>query len=56
LASDTTIHFERSEENGKMYIYVKDKVTGEELYRIPRDLARNPEPQSSEARQLDVRI
>ena len=55
LASNTTIHFERNDEDGKMYMHVRDKHTGEELYRIPKDFLQdlNPEPENN---QLDVRI
>jgi len=55
FASDTTIHFQRNDDNGRMYMHVMDKRTGEELYRIPRDFLQEMEPQS-ENHQVDVRI
>jgi uncharacterized FlaG/YvyC family protein len=55
LASDTTIHFQRNDDNGRMYMHVMDKHTGEELYRIPRDFLQELE-QQSENHHLDVRI
>lgn len=37
LASRTVIYYARDEQSGRMYLYVKDRRTGEELYRIPKD-------------------
>lgn len=37
LASRTTIYYARDDQSGRMYLYVKDRRTGEELYRIPKD-------------------
>lgn len=37
LASRTAIYYARDEQSGRMYLYVKDRRTGEELYRIPKD-------------------
>ena len=55
LAKDTTIHFERNDENGKMYMHVCDKQTGEVLYRIPRDFLQDLSQEKLNL-QLDVRI
>ena len=55
FASDTTIHFQRNDDNGRMYMHVMDKRTGEELYRIPRDFLQEMESQADD-HQVNVRI
>jgi uncharacterized FlaG/YvyC family protein len=56
LAHTTTLTFERDEEDGRMYIHVKDKRTGEELYRIPRNYLQGIDPKLRHAHRVDVRI
>ena len=56
LARRTTLTFERDIENGKMYVYIKDKSTGEEVIRIPNKILENASPQPEPYHQVDVRI
>ena len=56
LARRTTLTFERDIENGKMYVYIKDKSTGEEVIRIPNKILENASPQPEPDHQVDVRI
>jgi uncharacterized FlaG/YvyC family protein len=56
LANNTTLSFERDDADGKIYIYIKDKRTGEELYRIPKKLAANIDFQHDQSHKVDVRI
>lgn len=56
LASDTTIYYQRDDQNGRMYLHVMDKETGEELYRIPKDYLPAPSVNASESHQLDVQV
>ncbi len=56
LASRTSVYYARDAEDGKMYLHVKDKRTGEDLYRIPKDYLKIPEPEVEPAARVDVRI
>ena len=56
LAQNTTLSFERSAEDGRMYIFVKDKQTGEEIYRIPRSYLNNIDPKIWQQHRVDLRI
>lgn len=56
LASDTTIYYERDDQNGRMYLHVMDKRTGEELYRIPKDYLPADPANPAQAHRLDVQI
>lgn len=38
LSKKTILTFERDDRDGKLYLYIKDKRTGEEVLRIPRKL------------------
>ena len=56
LGKNTTYSFERSDKDDKMYISVKDKRTGGELYRIPKHYLSDVDPQHKPRHQVDVRI
>lgn len=56
LANRTTLTFERDVENGKMYLYIKDKSTGADVIRIPNKILENANPQPGPSHQVDVRI
>jgi uncharacterized FlaG/YvyC family protein len=56
LASETSIIYQRDEQNGKMYLHVVDKHTGKELYRIPRDYFSPPDAMGDEPHQLNVQV
>jgi uncharacterized FlaG/YvyC family protein len=56
LANDTTIYYQRDETNGRMYLHVKDKRTGEELYRIPKDYLPAPDKSPAESHTVDLII
>ncbi len=56
LARRTTLIFERDVENGKMYVHIRDKSTGEEVTRIPNKILENASPQPEPDHQVDVRI
>jgi hypothetical protein len=55
-ADNTAFYYERDGEDGKMYLHVKNKRTGEEIYRIPRNYLKNMEPSLLHRHQVDVRI
>ncbi|MBZ5495463.1 MAG: flagellar protein FlaG [Acidobacteriia bacterium] len=56
LADNTTLSFERDSEDGKMYLHVKDKRTGEEIYRIPQNYLKNVDSHLRQLHRVDVRI
>lgn len=61
LASRTVIYYARDEQSGRMYLYVKDRRTGEELYRIPKDYlpmadAGSGRPAQDEPAKVDLTI
>ena len=61
LASRTVIYYARDEQSGRMYLYVKDRRTGEELYRIPKDYlpmadAGSGRPVQGETPKVDLTI
>ncbi|MBM3791046.1 MAG: flagellar protein FlaG [Acidobacteria bacterium] len=56
FARDTTIVYRRDDQNGRMYLHVMDKRTGEELYRIPKDYLPALERAAAESHQLDIEI
>lgn len=56
LGKNTTYSFERSNNDGKVYMSVKDKRTGEELYRVPKHYLSEVDPQNKQRHQVDVRI
>jgi len=56
LTNSTTLSFERDSLDGKMYICVKDRRTGEDLYRIPRNYLADSEASDTQSHQVDVRI
>ena len=56
LATDTTIYYQRDAQNGRMYLHVMDKRTGEELYRIPKDFLPALDPDPGDTHQVDVEI
>ncbi len=56
LAKRTTLTFERDLDNGKMYLYIKDKRTGEEVLRIPSKILKTVNPQADTGHRVDVRI
>jgi uncharacterized FlaG/YvyC family protein len=45
LGNNATITFERDHQDGKMYVHVKDKSTGKELFRIPENYLKSADPQ-----------
>lgn len=53
---DTTLSFERDNEDGQMYLHVKDKLTGEEIYRIPKHYLKNVDTHPGHNHRVDVRI
>jgi hypothetical protein len=53
-ANKTTMIFER-DDSGRMYLYIRDKRTGEEVIRIPRKILGDAEPKPSGSR-LDIRV
>jgi len=54
-SSKTTLIFERDDKSGKMYLYIRDKRTGEEVIRIPRKILGDAEPQAAGSR-VDIRV
>jgi uncharacterized FlaG/YvyC family protein len=56
LSKNTTLSFERDDTDGRMYLHVKDKSTGEELYRIPKKYLSDIEPHLWQRHEVDVRI
>ena len=56
LASDTTIYYQKDDQNGRMYLHVMDKETGKELYRIPKDYLPAPSVKAAESHHLDVQV
>ncbi len=56
LSKNTTLSFERDDTDGRMYLHVKDKRTGEELYRIPKKYLSDIEPHLWQRHEVDVRI
>ncbi len=61
LASRTVIYYARDDQSGRMYLYVKDRRTGEELYRIPKDYLpvadeSTDKPGAEESLKVDLRI
>jgi len=56
LSQNTTLAFERDEKDGKMYLHIKDKRTGEDLYRIPKKYLAGIDPHLWQRQQVDVRI
>jgi uncharacterized FlaG/YvyC family protein len=56
LGNNTTISFERDDQDGKMYAHVKDKRTGEELFRIPKNYLTSVDPHYRQHHKVDVRI
>ncbi len=51
----TSLIFERDENNGKMYLYIRDRRTGEEVLRIPRRILGDAEPQAT-GNCVDIRV
>jgi uncharacterized FlaG/YvyC family protein len=56
LTNETTIYYQRDDQNGRMYLHVMDKHTGKELYRIPKDLLSSPTLKAEESHQLNVQV
>ena len=56
LSQNTTLSFERDDTDGRMYLHIKDKRTGEELYRIPKKYLSEVEPHLWQRHEVDVRI
>lgn len=56
LGNNTTISFARDDQDGEMYVYVKDKRTGEELFRIPKHYLKSVDPQNRQHHRLDLHI
>ncbi len=56
LAQNNKLSFERDTQDGKMYMYIRDKNTGEEVYRIPKNYLKNVDPRLWEPHRVDVRI
>jgi uncharacterized FlaG/YvyC family protein len=56
IANNTTFSFERSDTDGKVYMSVKDKRTGKEICRIPKNYLSGIDPQYKPRHQVDVRI
>jgi len=56
FSKNTTLSFERDDTDGRMYLHVKDKTTGEELYRIPKKYLSELEPHLWQRHEVDVRI
>ncbi len=56
LGSRTTLMFERDVKDGRMYLYIKDKRTGEEEFCIPKKALETADPQPAPGHRVDVRI
>jgi uncharacterized FlaG/YvyC family protein len=56
MTHNATFSFERDQEDGRMYLHVKDKFTGEEIYRIPKNYLKGVDPQLGRDHKVDVRI
>ncbi len=56
LAKLTTLTFERDVDNGRMYLYIKEKRTGEEVLRIPSKILGTAERREESGHRVDVRI
>jgi uncharacterized FlaG/YvyC family protein len=52
----TMLIFERDDKSGKMYLYIRDKRTGEEVVRIPRKLLGDAEPEPEAGSRVDIRV
>lgn len=56
LARNNKLSFERDTEDGRMYLFIRDKNTGEEIFRIPKNYLKNTDPHLWGSHRLDVRI
>jgi len=56
LAHNTSYSFERSDQDGKVYLSIKDKRTGQELYRVPKHYLSGIDPRLKPSHQVDIRI
>lgn len=56
LANHTTLMFERDIDDGKIYLYIKDKRTGDEVIRIPKKQLEPAGPKEVHGHRVDVRI
>jgi hypothetical protein len=56
LSHNTTLSFERDDADGRMYLHVKDKSTGEEICRIPKKYLSDIDPHLWQRHEVDVRI
>ena len=56
FSQNTTLSFERDDTDGRMYLHVKDKRTGEDIYRIPKKYLSEVEPHLWQRHEVDVRI
>jgi uncharacterized FlaG/YvyC family protein len=56
LSQKTSLSFERDDENGKIYLSIKDRRTGEEVIRIPKKYMESGDPPEKAGGRVDVRI
>jgi uncharacterized FlaG/YvyC family protein len=56
MTHNAIFSFERDQEDGRMYLHVMDKLTGEEIYRIPKNYLRGTDPQQGQDHKVDVHI
>jgi len=56
LSQKTSLSFERDDQDGKMYLSIKDRRSGEEVTRIPKKYAESGDPPQKAGSRVDVRI
>lgn len=56
FSKKTELSFEQDAANGQMYVYVRDKRTGEEVLRIPAEYLADAALRKGQVHRVDVRI
>jgi uncharacterized FlaG/YvyC family protein len=56
MTHNASFSFERDSDDGRTYLLVKNKATGEEIYRIPKSYLRNAALHSRQPHGVDVHI
>ncbi len=56
LSKSTSLTFERDTTDGRMYLYIRDRHTGEEVVRIPKKFLEDATINQGQSHRVDVRI
>jgi uncharacterized FlaG/YvyC family protein len=56
LSNSSSLSFERDATDGKMYLYIRDKRTGDEIIRIPKKYLEDAVLNQGQSHRVDVRI